>query len=761
MNIDNLKNWHVKYDHFKTGEEAGVETLLTLCNGYMGVRSSLELPSSDKILGTYVAGIYDKPDIYEKVEKFGLIMINKALCPSYAISPDFNQMRIDVEGYSVDFNNCEVVDFHRDLDMKGSVLNSTYTLRTPDGKLTKVEVESFCSKAHLHLFASKVSVTPLNYSGKLTIKFDYTQNTSPMFINRIMDYACKTDLDSVSFDGEIVSLKSTVSETKACFDLAGYVVGEGATRSERQQNGISVVFGVDAKEGKALSYVRLSTLCTSLDKTVLDASEHLKSLIALGYDSLKLAHTNYWLEEWRDAVVELRGDDTADMAMRWNMYVLISLAIEDGTDTSISATGLHGTGYFGHVFWDTEVFMLPFYNAFRPDVTRTLLLYRYNRLDAARTLAKEGGYIGARFPWTSTWQGYDVCPIDWERVGNRELHISADVAFGFVEYLEKTGDTDFYNKYGIETIVETAKYYASKATLESDGKYHLLDVIGPDEYNIHADDNYFTSYLAYWNIKRALQDMQSLKNSDPALYKQIAQKTSYTDEIVAFLTKVRDNMAFPKTVNGVNEQYTGFFDLKDIGKIERDEYNMPLKKVHAYGSDYQILKQPDVVMLHYMFPHEFDREVIDASFKYYQDRCIHGSSLSPSIHAIVGCRLGYYDAAWGYFRLSAYMDILNMHVDKSQKDGIHAACIGGTWATIVYGYGGIDVDSDKLTISPMLPKELDGITFHYSYKGAMLEVDINKDSYTITNISKDKTSNFYTNGENITLAAQESKTFVR
>ena len=212
MDIDNLKNWHVRYDHFKANEESGIETLITLCNGYMGVRSCLELPSLDKIPGTFVAGIYDKPDIYEKKEKFGLIMINKALCPSYAIAPDFNQMRIDVDGYSVDFNNSEVLDFHRDLDMKSAILNSSYTLRNPDGKITKIETETFCSKANLHLYASTIKVTPLNYSGKVTIKFDYTQNTSPMFINRIMDYTCKTDLENVSYDGDIVKLKYVLNE---------------------------------------------------------------------------------------------------------------------------------------------------------------------------------------------------------------------------------------------------------------------------------------------------------------------------------------------------------------------------------------------------------------------------------------------------------------------------------------------------------------------------------------------------------------------
>ena len=727
------KEWSIVIDKYSVGEEANEETLLTLCNGYAGCRGSVELPSMNKQQAVYLAGVYDKPDRTDHSEVFGLTIQNKAITPSYAIAPVYNLVEIYVDGNRIDIANCTVKKYQRCLDMKRGILLSEYHLEDCKGRVTVIETVNMLSKVEQHLAIMKLELTAVNYSGNISVRFINKQSTDPQYIPRIKDYTSKTDILEMGPANQSVYLNGRVSETGIDLLLNAQTISEEEKYIERDFNSISEVFIKSIRENQTLSFSKYVCIYTGRDteNPLESAKSALKKYIEIGECKLFQSHFDYWARSWSLADVEVKGDDEAQLGIRWNIFNLIQLGTEHDDNSSISATGLHGQGYFGHVFWDTEIFMLPFYLATNLDVAKNLLLYRYNRLDAARELAAEKGFQGAKFPWTSTWKGYDVTPPDWERCANRQIHISGDVAYGFSNYLTWTGDMEFYTNYGVEVIVETAKLYASRATKSDDGKYHILDVIGPDEYNIHADDNYYTNNLAVWNMKRAISDMTMLKEDNTEAYQRIAEKTGWNEEVEKRLVDVAENMAFPVTKDNVNEQYSGFFMLKNPDEIMRDEYYMPVDREYQYDAGTQVLKQADVVMMQYLFPDEFSEEVKKASFEYYEKRCNHGSSLSPSIHCIAGIRAGFSKNAYGYLVLTALLDLKNLHLDKNLKEGIHAACAGGTWAAMVYGFGGVNITKNQIHINPVLPDQWNTIQFSFMFRNAIFKVRISKDEMTI------------------------------
>lgn len=729
--------------------EAAEETVFTLSNGYLGVRGSVAFDCANKENGTFIAGLFDKEEKGEANEVCGLTLKNKAITPAYAIVPDSNLMRIEADGLPFDLLNCECLSAQKTLDMQRGIVVFCHTLKNADGKVITVRVMNVVSKTRKHDVLYKAEIVAENFDGAVSVAFCNVLCQNPQYIPRLKDYISCTRLNDVSQkDGE-VRLLAKVAETGDEIVLLSRTIGDGEKKTLYSENGVDEWFRIDAKRGQTYSFVKRAAYFSSHDNDVREISP-------VDEETLLAEHFAFWRDAWEKADVEICGDDELQQGLRWNIFNLIQLENVGDSDVSISATGLHGQGYFGHAFWDTEIFMLPFYLATEPKEAKTLLKYRYDRLNEARNLAQQCGCQGAKFPWTSAYTGADVTPPDWERCANRQIHISGDIAYAFYNYYVHTGDRAFFDACGVEVIVETAKFYASKAVKGADGKYHLFDVIGPDEYNIHADDNYFTNHLVKWNVATAVSAMAELKARDEERYAAVAQKTGYDEDMAKRLSSVAENFAFPQTREGVCEQYNGFFSLKDDGPIERDESGMPKDKKYVYASGSQVLKQADVVMMHYLFPDDFSAEVQKASFDYYEKRCNHGSSLSPSIHCVVGLRNGFKDHAYSFLRLTALLDLKNMHLDKNLHEGIHMACAGGTWSAAVYGFGGMRIKNGELHFDPILPDKLSKLKYACAFCGVSYRVEVEKGAFSVV---ADRDSHYYVGGKQVVCAANERKRF--
>ena len=432
-------------------------------------------------------------------------------------------------------------------------------------------------------------------------------------------------------------------------------------------------------------------------------------------------------EFWETADIRVDGDPELQQAIRLALFQLAASVGEEG-ETALGARGLTGPGYRGHVFWDTEIFVLPFLAATRPRAARTLLEYRARRLRAAFREAHASGRAGARFPWESARSGRDVTP-DRSRVagetvpiltGQLEEHIVADVAWGVSCYLDWTADRKFEVGVGRTILVETARYWASRIRLDGDGHAHIDGVIGPDEYHENVDDNAFTNVMARWNLRRAASAVESAPRADVA-----------DDEVAGWLSLADALVDGYDAATGVYEQFAGFFDLEPI--VVADLAARPLDAERLLGRERlaraQVAKQADTLMLHQLVPTEVAENSLEPNLRYYEPRTAHGSSLSPGVHAGLFARAGFLPEALEWLRVTSRMDLDDL--TGSSAAGLHTAAMGALWQAIVFGFVGLRPSGDALRLDPRLPAEWGALEIGVVFRGARIQVRVENPTVTV------------------------------
>ena len=419
----------------------------------------------------------------------------------------------------------------------------------------------------------------------------------------------------------------------------------------------------------------------------------------------------------------------------------MSAANPDDEHVSIGARALTGDAYLGHVFWDTEIFLLPFYTFTWPAAARALLMYRFHTLPAARAKAARLGYRGALYAWESADTGEEATPPyvirpDGEviriRCGTDEQHISADIAYAVWQYWQVTRDVRFLLDAGAEILLETARFWASRAALEEDGRYHIRGVIGPDEYHEGVDDNAYTNGMARWNIERGLEVAALLERRWPERWATLRERLDLTAAELARWRDVEDRLVTgydPAT--GLFEQFAGFFALAPVDLTAFTPRTAPMDVLLGPERTRrsQVIKQADVVMLLALLWDRFPSAVRDANFRYYEPRTGHGSSLSPAIHALVAARLGDIDLANRYFQQAAAIDLDDTMGNAAS--GIHIATLGGLWQAAVLGFAGLRLEPDGLRFEPHLPDHWQSLRCAARWRGRAVRVEIQRDPLTI------------------------------
>ncbi|HEX3620981.1 MAG TPA: glycosyl hydrolase family 65 protein [Acidimicrobiales bacterium] len=446
-------------------------------------------------------------------------------------------------------------------------------------------------------------------------------------------------------------------------------------------------------------------------------------------EALTVGQRRAWRERWLDADVVVDGDDDAQQELRFALYHLIAAGDPESDAASIGARALTGPGYRGHVFWDTEIFVLPFFAWTHPQTARALLAYRYRTLPAARHKAARLGYEGALYAWESTDTGEETTPDfvflpDGHRLtiltGVQEHHIAADVAWAVMHYVQVSGDDAFLEAMGAEIVVETARFWASRARRGDDGTFHVCEVIGPDEYHEGVDDNAYTNVLARWNLRAAATVCDGL----PAVAERLGVTAEERDRWRTVAGGLVDNFD-PST--RLYEQFEGFYALDPVRAV--DLAPRPFTGEMVLGVDRlrttQVVKQADVVLLGVLLPDEVGPDVLAANYRHYEPLTSHGSSLSPAMHALVAARIGALDDALGYFALAGGVDLHNRMGNAA--DGVHIATMGGLWQAAVFGFGGVRADGDAVRVDPRLPDGWAGLAFSLRWRGSRLAVDVRGD----------------------------------
>ncbi len=708
--------WRFEVKGFDPFREREVETWLTVANGETGTRGALEEGSAISTPATFVAGVYGDgtgdPAFRQPVP-----------------APDWTGLRLMADGSLVTLANGEIVDHERVLDLRHGVVYRTWRQRLRNGRTIRVRTARFASLADRELMAARAEAVPEDFGARIVWQ-------SAIGVTHAGGSIKETEIDILEDPpGLIARTRGRNGGGHVLAVTTRPAPGSPVARMPQQARD---VIGGRLEQGDPATVDRLAAIVSARTRVPSpEVARHaLERARNTGFDALLERHRAAWDAAWSAADLRVDGDPEDQHALRFAIYHMISTAHPEKDTVSIGARGLGGMSYFLHVFWDTEIFVLPFFIYTQPETALTMLTYRYRNLPGAREKAARMGFRGALYPWESADKGVETTPPyvygpDGEQVpilsGLMEHHISADVAWAVWEYWKATGDDAFMVDMGVEMLLETARFWVSRAAEDEEGRYHVRVVVGPDEYHEGVDDNAYTNVLARWNIKRALEALAWLDDHDRARARELRKRLKLAGRELARWRRVMEGYVTgfdPETL--LFEQFAGFYDMADV-PLERLRPR-PMPADLLLGRDVtlvsKVVKQADVVMLCHVLADEIDEATTRANYDYYEPITSHGSSLSPGIHAAVAARLHDVAEATSYFKMAAAIDLGDNMGNAAA--GLHMATMGGLWQAAVMGFCGIMRRGEALRLDPQLPAAWSCVRLPLRFRGAQLHLDLRR-----------------------------------
>ena len=755
MNYEIDPRWLLVEDGFVLAREHEVESLFAVGNGATGTRGSLEEGSDFSAPATFVAGVFFHP------EPPGAV-------PELITFPNWAGMKVWVNGSMLSMKEGGVLEHRRILDLKHAILHREWRQSDPNGRITRFRSLRLASLADRRLLLQQVFLTAENYCLSLTIESSIELEPG---LEMPADWKHESRVECPNLLP--LTLRLPEGKVAAEFCVASQVLPMEKHRVERrvevQPRRLVESYRIQAAAGAECEFRRFVSVSRVKDNEYAPrAVAHARAAVSAGISPALSAHKSEWQARWQAADVLVDGDEPLQKALRFAAYHLISAGNPEDSYSSIAARALTGHAYKGHVFWDTEIYMLPFFIATHPATARALLEYRYHTLPAAREKACKAGYRGAMYAWESADTGEEVTPAVAitpmgealpVRNGEMEVHITADIAYGIWQYWKATGDDSFLLNFGAEIILEAARFWAGRGSLEADGLYHIRHVIGPDEYHEDVDDNAFTNLMAGWNLRRAAEIANLLENRWSDRWSDLRDQLHLTASEVSLWPTLADVMA-----TGFNsesllfEQFSGYFSKEqiDLRKFEPRSASVDVILGHERVQQTNIVKQADVLMAIYLLWEELRPEIRKANFLYYEPRTAHGSSLSPSIHALLAARLGEMELAQRYLQQSEEIDLSNNMGNAA--GGVHAGAIGGLWQAAVFGFAGLQLCSETVTLSPNLLPHWRRLSFPLQWRNHDLYISIQHEALKVKAAGTDSIKILLANGP--ALHASPDRTYV-
>jgi trehalose/maltose hydrolase-like predicted phosphorylase len=712
--------WTLTADGYDPLRHGSIESRYAISNGFLGVRGTRSTTRGDRWIApprTYVAGLFDKP---------GGDFAQPELVPA----PDWLKVCIILPSGPLAPHPGAVPSHRMTLDLgRGALLSEWTLLKAPEVniRLSTLRFVSMSERAiGLQLIQLEIE------DGKAEIKLEASFE------------GLNIGLASVEFDQSLGVWRTLHSVKGLAMAAASSLQLDGRDLKADTLGELKSTWVWTSHPGQTVCFERTVAVVRS-DVATLDpgprAREKLSAARQIGWSGVVEAHEAAWARRWGCSDVQVEGDAEAQQALRFAVYHLNSAANPADERVSIGARALTGDDYNGHVFWDTEIFLLPFYTFTWPEAARALLMYRFHTLDGARAKAARLGWRGALYAWESADTGAEAAPSqvigpDLQVIpilcGIQEQHISADVAYAVWRYWQATADEKFLREAGAEIILETGRFWSSRAKLEGDGQCHIRGVIGPDEYHEDIDDSAYTNVMARWNIRRALEVAALLRERWPETWTQLSSHLSLGEaELKQWRTAAETIATGLDAKTGLYEEFEGYFKLERIDLKAYTGRSVPMDVVlgRERTQKSQVIKQADVVALLALLPEEFAGNTGADNFQYYEPRCSHGSSLSPSMHGLAAARLGQSETALRYFRQSAANDLSDTHV--SIDGGVHIAALGGNWMLAVLGFAGLSCRSDGIALDPKLPAAWHSLAFAVQWQGRSVKIKIGPGKKTI------------------------------
>lgn len=653
----------VTLEDLSTRSPGNIETLFAQANGFLGVRASLPVAANESTPGSFVNGFFESHDIIYGENAYGYAKKHETMVKLF----DFRRLDMSIDGEAVG----ELVSEKRQLQLDQGLLLEEFIYQTASGKQVRVELESFASHADRTCYAQKWTVTALNFSGQLTLHQEarhLAAKADEEFDPRIREASA-----DLLFEGNRFSTKN--SKMILYFDFPSY----------DQVHRLA--------EGDWVSFEQLYRLSRE------------DAFSTSSYAELRAKQISIFEDFWSVSDIEIEGDDILQKGIRLNLYHLFTSAGRDGL-TNFGAKGLTGEGYEGHYFWDTEMYLLPFFTFTQPEIAKSLLTYRLNKLPLAKERAKELSFEGALFPWRGI-SGHETSA--YYPAGTAQFHINGDIAHAFALYEQVTGDLDFIAE-AREVLYETARFWLSFGFFSERG-FELHEVTGPDEYTTLVNNNYYTNKMAQHNLAYAAVLAQRFgeHRAEAREWERASQAIYLPYDEARKLTK-QDDLSLDK-------------EVWDFAATPADHYPLLLHYHPIKIYKHQVLKQADTLLAHMLYP--VSLEQMERDFDYYEPLTTHDSSLSKAIHGILASRLGRDEEAYRFFSDSAIMDMADGQGNASH--GIHAANMGGSWLGLVYGFAGLHLEDGQLKFSNYLPKQIQKMTFKVKFKGQVQTISLNQE----------------------------------
>lgn len=722
-----MEKWNIIVQGFDPKQVTKHESLFSLGNGAMGCRANFEEQyTGETFQGSYIGGVY-----YPDKTKVGWW---KNGYPEYFAkvlnAPSWLGINISINNCPLDLNTCiEVKDFRRQLNMKEGWYERSFTATLPNEQQVQVKVQRLLSLRHNAMGALYYQITPLTADAQLQIESyldsgvkNNDANWDEHFWNTL----------AITHQGNRAAIIAETKKTK--FKVCTFMQNALAVNQQlvaaqatthTADNYISKQYEVNVKKGDTLAIEKIGGYVTAesnTENTLLAENTFALLNENINFTTLLQQQKEDWAAIWETADIEIDGDVKAQQAIRFNIFQLNQTYSGKHSQLNIGPKGFTGEKYGGSTYWDTEAYCLPFYMATKsPQVARNLLLYRYKQLPQAIANAQKLGFSQGAALYPMVTMNGEECHNEWE-ITFEEIHRNGAIAFAIYNYVRYTGDSDYIKDYGIEVLIGIARFWAQRVSFSAEKeKYVILGVTGPNEYENNVNNNFYTNYIAAWCLRYAAEQVNNTHTAHAS-----------TDECKQWL-HIADNIYLPYSEKyGIYLQQDGFLDkeLKPTTALSPQE-----RPINQHWSWDRILRSPyikqaDTLQGFYFFQNHFSKEALQKHYDFYSQFTVHESSLSPCVHSILAAKLGMIDEAYQLYLRTARLDLDDYN--KEVHEGLHITSMAGTWLSIVEGFGGLQVEADKLTFAPQIPPTWQRYSFKVFFRGKVYKVEVLPTHHTVT-----------------------------
>jgi maltose phosphorylase len=738
--------WNIIEEGFDPALHKVSESLFSIGNGRMGQRANFEESYSGKTLrGSYLAGVY-----YPDKTRVGWW---KNGYPEYfaKVLNSVNWIGIDisVDGVAVDLAHIQPKGFQRKLNMQNGLLERHYTIELQNGNQLQFKWTRFCHITRKDLGVIRLEITATK-DCELTINsyldgavYNQDSNYDEFFWEQTSAGAYKKAgvvwVRQQTRKTGFKVLAGAKTQVQQGSEMIPGTLSSGEMRAEEH-------YRLLLKSGQTLKLEKYVAVLTDMYHQPAQFEDIVKSTISAavdtGFEQLLDEQIHGWADIWKQADILIEGDDAAQQGIRFNIFQLFQTYNGDDARLNIGPKGFTGEKYGGSTYWDTEAYCIPFYlGTASPEVSRNLLLYRYQQLPKAIENAEKLGFSGGAALYPMVTMNGEECHNEWE-ITFEEIHRNGAIAYAIYDYINYTGDADYMASHGLEVLIGIARFWAQRVNWSNDkNKFVMLGVTGPNEFENNVNNNWYTNYIASWCMRYAAEQCEWLKTANPSAMNAISGKTALSTEEVSNWKHIQANMYFPYDPDqNVFLQQDGFLDKELIPVSDLPASQRPIVEHWSWDRILRscYIKQADVLQGFYFFEDDFDADAHRRHFDFYEQFTVHESSLSPCIHSILANKIGNHEKAYEFYLRTSRLDLNDINNDTC--DGCHITSMAGTWMTISKGFAGIRVKNGKLHFNPALPNQWKSLTFNLRFRENLFYIHIAGDGVQVTNTSGPDTS---------------------